>query len=89
MSRPADLSTPRVLGAFAATLSYRLEPDGMGTRFPIVLDRLLAGRLSPREADTALSELETIAAELRKLSPDKVVWSLHDLTRQGDAGEKV
>lgn len=81
---PAEIASGVVVEAFAATVSYRLEPNGQGTRFPLVLDHLLAGRLDPSRADAALAELETIAAELRSLPASRVVYSLADLSRRDD-----
>lgn len=83
------LARPEVLEDFAATLGERLEPGGRGTRFPLLVDHLLAGRLEASEAAGALAELEVAARELAALPPSKSVapstepWSAGD---RGDAG---
>ncbi|MBV9657922.1 MAG: hypothetical protein JO295_07410 [Verrucomicrobia bacterium] len=77
-AQAVTLASPPVLDAFFATVSYRLEPDGWGTRFPITLDYLHAGRLGPAEAAAAQAELETIARELRALPARKAVWDYQD-----------
>ncbi len=89
MPLPAEIASGVVLEAFAATVSYRLEPDGWGSRFPIVLDHLLAGRLMPSDADSALSELDAIAAGLRALPAERVVFDLADLSRRDDPRARV
>lgn len=81
---PAEIASGVVLEAFAATVTYRLEPNGQGTRFPLVLDHLLAGRLEPAHADAALAELGAIEAELRSVPARSVVYSLADLSRRDD-----
>lgn len=86
---PSDLASGVVVEAFAATVTYRLEPDGPGSRFPVVLDHLLGGRLSPRDAPAALAELEAIAAGLRTVPREQVVFSLGDLSRRDDADARV
>lgn len=75
--------------ALFATISYRLEPDGWASRFPMLLDRLHEGRLDATSADQALAELDLVSAELRRLPVDRVVWSMHDLKKRDDAGEPV
>ena len=83
------LAPDDVLEALFATISYRLEPNGWASRFPTVLDRLHEGRLDVASADAALSELELISAELKKLPADRVVWSMRDLARKDDSRHPV
>jgi hypothetical protein len=67
-----------------ATVSYRLEPNGRGSRFPLIMNRLFAGWLAPSDALAAARELEEIEAGLVALPADRVVWSLSDLRRRDD-----
>ena len=78
-----ELAEAHVLDAFFATVSYRLEPEGWATRFPLALDALNAGRLTPAQAPAALAELDLIAAELRALPARRAVWDYQD-TRPWD-----
>ena len=87
--RTFELATDAVLEAFFATVSYRLEPDGWATRFPLTLDYLRAGRLGPAEAAGAVAELETIGRELRELPARKAVWDYQDTRPRDGAGELV
>jgi hypothetical protein len=80
-----DLGPPIVIDGLFATITYRLEPDGRGTRFPTVMNRLYAGRLSPSEAPAAFQELREIEDRLTTLTPDRAVWSLSDLRRRDDS----
>jgi hypothetical protein len=86
---PDEPAPAHVLAALAATVSYRLEPAGWGSRFPVVLDHLLAGRLTPSQVAAAAGELAEIANELAKLPADRVVWSLADLGHRDDTGQPV
>ena len=79
----------QVAEAFFATVSYRLEPQGWGTRFPAVMNELYGGRLSAGRVVVALRELESIENELRALPVEKVVWDFQDLRRRDDAGQAV
>jgi 2,3-bisphosphoglycerate-dependent phosphoglycerate mutase len=79
---------PVVQGLFA-TITYRLEPNGRGSRFPLIMNRLYGGRLDPRDVPAALRELDEIEAGLNRLAPERVVWSFTDLRRLDDRGFPV
>lgn len=79
-----ELADEAVLEAFFATVSYRLEPEGWATRFPLTLDALNAGRLLPAQAPAAVAELDLIAAELRDLPARRAVWDYQDTRRRDD-----
>lgn len=81
-----ELATPAALEAFFATVSYRLEPDGWATRFPVILDVLNAGGLRPADAPAAVAELDVIARELRGLPARKAVWDYQDTRPVPDDG---
>ena len=65
--------------SFFSTVNYRLENDGWGSRFPILLNKLYQGSLEQKYAEQAIKELSVIATELEKLSPDQVIWDIEDL----------
>lgn len=70
------------LHSFFSTISYHLEPDGWGTRYPYLLKKLYQGKLSWEEASKALEEVENIQMQLEKYTPDKVIWDIEDLSKQ-------
>jgi 2,3-bisphosphoglycerate-dependent phosphoglycerate mutase len=70
------LASEEILEAFFATITYRLEPDGRGTRFPVVQGDLYFGRMPAGRADEAIRELTAIGNELKKLPPSKAVWDM-------------
>ena len=63
-----------ILHALFSTISYNLEPDGWGTRFPILFKHVYLGRLYPNDAGAALAELRTIRIELMNIPISKAVW---------------
>src|SRR5687768_9436364 len=75
--------------AFFATISYRLEPDGWGSRFPITMDHLSEGRVGSGNAREALNELRIIEPELRALPKDKVIWDIQERSPRDDAFQPV
>lgn len=49
-----------LLHAFFSTISYHLEPEGWGTRYPYLLQHLYKGQLAWSDAASALKELDAI-----------------------------
>jgi 2,3-bisphosphoglycerate-dependent phosphoglycerate mutase len=70
-----------LLRAFFSTVSYRLETDGWGSRFPVLLRGLYKGMLPAEKIPAALDELDTIHDELADYSLTKVVWDIYDLDK--------
>ena len=62
-----------ILDALFATISYRLEPDGLSTRFPLTMTQLRFGRLDPAKSGEAAVELDAIARELKAMPIQRVV----------------
>jgi hypothetical protein len=76
------------LNAALATVSYRLEPDGVGTRFP-AFAQLRRGWIDALEAEALAAELPRIAAQLTALPVRAVVWELSTLRRRDDSAAPV
>ena len=68
--------------AFFSTISFNLEPNGWGTRFPAIMVELYQGELRKVSAQSAISELKLIKQEFEKLSPSNVVWDIENLSLQ-------
>jgi hypothetical protein len=74
------IGSPELLFAFFSTVRARLETEGWGSRFPIVMNELYFGELAPERAPAALAELDQIREELRGLPASALVWDAEDLT---------
>lgn len=46
------------------------------------MNKLYQGSLESEYVNVALMELDTIEEELRKLSPNKVIWDIDDIKKQ-------
>jgi hypothetical protein len=86
--RRTELAAPDIVQALFATITHRLEPDGRGSRFPVVVLGLYGGRLMPEEMLAAITEIDVITGALQALPLDRAVRSLKDLTpfRAGNGG---
>jgi len=74
-----EIGSGSFLHAFFSTISQHLEPNGWGSRFPILIKELYHGRLSSKKAKTALVELQTAKKELKRFGPDQVIWDIENL----------
>ena len=82
-SNTDKIGSPAFLHAFFSTISGNLEPDGWGSKFPAIMNKLYQGSISP------LEELCTIQKELSKLPPGKVIWDIKDKSRQPPWGKTI
>ncbi|WHY80222.1 immunity 70 family protein [Neobacillus sp. WH10] len=77
------------LHSFFSTISYHLEPDGWGTKYPKLLKDLYYKKLKYMDIPKAIKETEEIRAKLVNFSPSQVVWDIDDLTAQPPWGNRV
>jgi len=75
--------------SFFSTVSYHLETNGWGSRFPFLLNKLYQGQLEGEDAYLALGELEIISSELKKHSPDTVIWDIENLKARPPWGDAI
>lgn len=77
------------LHCFFSTVAGNLENGDWGSRFPLLMNELYQGRLENEKVADAIVELNTIKAELKKISPDKVIWDIEDMNKQPPWGDKI
>lgn len=75
--------------AFFSTVAARLEPDGWGTRFPLVMRGLFDGEVVPEDVAGARGELAAIREELRAFPPGEVVWDYEDRSARPPWGDDI
>jgi 2,3-bisphosphoglycerate-dependent phosphoglycerate mutase len=75
--------------AFFSTISARLEPEGWGTRFPVLMTELYQGEMPKAHAAHALEELRTARKELLTFSPTEVVWDIENRSAQPPWGMNI
>jgi hypothetical protein len=83
------IGTGSFLHAFFSTLSAHGEPDGWGSRFPVLMKALYRGRLSHTQASAALTELRAAKELLSQLSPTLVVWDIENRGRRPPWGSNI
>ena len=84
-----QIGSASFLHSFFSTVAYHLEKKEWGNRFPIIMKELYQGNMVFEHADAALSELNLIKYELKRLATDRVVWDIDDLSKQPPWGNKI
>ncbi|SHH65806.1 Immunity protein 70 [Sporobacter termitidis DSM 10068] len=84
-----EVGTADFFYSFLSTVSYRLESDGWGSKYPIIMQSLYDGKLEYEHVPAAAAELTNIQAALTKLAPSDVVWDIEDLSKQPPWGDKI
>ena len=82
-----EIGTQAFLHSFFSTISYHLEENGWGSRFPELMIDLYNGSLDSTKAEKALAEFEVIRSELSRHSPEKVVWDIDNPAAEPPWGE--
>ena len=84
-----EIGTASFLHSFFSTVAYRLENNRWGSKFPVIMNELYQGKLSFENVPAAKEELTQIKKALTKLSPNKVIWDIEDLSRQPPWGKDI
>jgi 2,3-bisphosphoglycerate-dependent phosphoglycerate mutase len=84
-----EIGTASFFHAFFSTITGNLEPNGWGSRFPILMNELYQGQLERRDAAGALKELEQIRTEFARLATDKVIWDIEDRSKRPPWGDNI
>ena len=84
-----QIGTGDFLHSFFSTIAYNLEDSKWGTRFPFLMKELYGGVLMENHLIKAKKELEIISNELKKISVDKVIWDIDDLSKPMPWGNKI
>lgn len=71
-----EVGTPDFLHAFFSTISFHLEPDGWGTRYPELMNELYQGRISQGAAVKVLDDVSEARERLKAFPPSEVVWDI-------------
>jgi hypothetical protein len=74
-----EVGDSEVLHSFFSTISYHLEPDGWGSKYPELMLQLYEGRLESSYASKVLKDVLEIREKLRTIPADQVVWDIDDL----------
>ncbi|MGG0776455.1 immunity 70 family protein [Bacillus rugosus] len=77
------------LHSFFSTVSYHLEEQGWGSKYPHLLNELYQGKLETKNIEAALEELKDIKERLKEYSPSQVIWDIEDINKRPPWGDNI
>ena len=78
-----------LLYSFFSTVAVRLEKEAWGSRFPVIMNELYAGKIPNKHLRHAEKELAQIKTELKKLPRTEVVWDFEDRSLRPPWGDYI
>ena len=84
-----EIGAASFLYSFFSTIAAKLEPEGWGSRFPVLQRNLYSGELSSGDAGAALDELALVRTELARFPPKAVVWDYQDRSKTPPWGDDI
>jgi len=83
------IGTGSFLHCFFSTIAVRIEKGTLGSRYPILMNQLYNGEVSPDEIDSINNELNNIKAELKKFDSGQVIWDIDNRDEKPPWGDSV
>lgn len=75
--------------SFFSTISYHLEKEGWGTKYPLLMNELYNDKLNWEDVSVVKANLIEIEQELSKYSSEQVIWDIDDLSQKPPWGDKI
>ncbi|WP_281884464.1 immunity 70 family protein [Paenibacillus sp. YYML68] len=83
------VGTGDFLHSFFSTISYHLESEGWGTRYPYLINQVYNGKLGSYDVANVRAELMEIRERLTEYSSSQVIWDIEDLSKQPPWGTNI
>lgn len=74
-----EIGPGAIVHALFSTISFNLEPDGWGSRFPSLMQKLYQGKLPVTDTKKSLEEILVVSRELSLIPKQKIVWDIENL----------
>jgi hypothetical protein len=75
--------------SFFSTISYYLEKEGWGIKYPLMMNELYNDKLNWNDVSVVKANLVESEQELSKHSPEQVIWDIDDLSQKPPWGDKI
>ena len=75
--------------SFFSTMSYHLEKEGWGTKYPLLMNELYNDKLNWENVSVAKANLIEVEQQLLKQPPEQVIWDIDDLSQKPPWGDKI
>ncbi|WP_242143725.1 MULTISPECIES: Imm70 family immunity protein [unclassified Bacillus cereus group] len=77
-----EVGHPDFLHSFFSTMSYHTEPEGWGTKYPLLMKNLYFDKLNWEDVEEARKNLKEIQSILQKKKPEEIIWDIEDITKR-------
>ena len=84
-----EIGTPDFFYSFFCSICGNLEPNGWGSKFPTIMNKLYQGNVESAQAQNALNELYQIQSELTLIPPENVIWDIENKSKQPPWGNNI
>ncbi|MBQ8016988.1 MAG: immunity 70 family protein [Methanobrevibacter sp.] len=84
-----QVGTADFLHSFFSTIAYNLEECKWGSKYPVIMKELYNGTLKNEHINLAIEEVDLIVQQLKKFSPDHVIWDIDDLSKRPPWGDNI
>ncbi|HCC36079.1 MAG TPA: hypothetical protein DEQ02_10835 [Ruminococcaceae bacterium] len=84
-----EIGSASFLHSFFSTVSYYLETDGWGSKYPLLMNNLYQGSLKWEHSEVVLKNILEIRESLKKFSPDKIIWDIENLSMRPPWGDNI
>jgi hypothetical protein len=84
-----EIGSGSFFNSFFSTISYHLEPNGWGSKYPVLMNEFYQGTLEWKKAEEILKNILEIREYLKKYTPDKVIWDIKDLKKRPPWGDNI
>ena len=84
-----EIGSPDFLFSFFSTIAYRLENKKWGSIYYNIMKRLYSGKLDYHYSSKALKELISISSELKRFTPNQIVWDYSIPDKSPPWGENI
>jgi len=75
--------------SFFSSISYHLEKEGWGTKYPLLMNELYNDKLNWSDVSVVKHNLIEIEQEFSKRSPIQVIWDINDLAQKPPWGDNI
>lgn len=82
-----SIGSESFLNSFFSTIHYHLEPEGRGSRYPNLMNRLYMGKIEKESVPALESEVREVRTLLENYSPTQVIFD--NLSKRPPWGDKI
>ncbi len=84
-----DVGNWKFLHSFFSTVAHHLEKRKWGSIYPYLMNEFYKGKIANNDLNFLIAELTIIEKELKRLSPNEVIWDFENLEENPPWGSDI